>query len=57
MERFSLGGIIYVVIGIIMASNRGYLADLGVISNLLSAVLAIAAWPLMLFGIDLHLKF
>lgn len=55
MDRLSLGGIIYIVVGIIMAGNRGYLVDLGVISNLLSAALAVALWPLMLFGIDLRI--
>ena len=57
MNRFSIGSIIYVVIGIIMASNRGYLGALGSIPNLLSAILAIALWPLMLLGVDLRITF
>lgn len=55
MKRYSVGAIVYVVIGVIMASNRGYLGDLGSISNLLSAIIAIALWPLMLLGVNLHL--
>ena len=55
MNRLSLGGIIYIVIGVIMASNRGYLGDLGSISHLLSALLAIVLWPLILLGVNLHL--
>jgi len=55
MGRFSIGGIIYIVIGVIMASNRSYLGDLGSISHLLSALLAIILWPLFLLGINLHL--
>jgi hypothetical protein len=55
MGRFSIGGIIYIVIGVIMASNRGYLSDLGSISHLLSALLAIVLWPLILLGVNLHL--
>lgn len=57
MRNISIGGVIYIIIGVIMASNRGYLLDLASIPNLLSALLAIALWPLMLLGINLHLAF
>ena len=57
MNRISLGGIIYIIIGVIMASNRGYLAGLGSIPHILSAILAIALWPLLLLGINLQLTF
>ena len=57
MNRFSLISIIYIVIGIIMASNRGYLVDLGSISNLLSALLAIVLWPLIFLGVSLRITF
>ncbi len=57
MERFSIGGVIYIVIGVIIASNQGYLGALGSIANLLSAVLAVVLWPLLLLGINLHLVF
>ncbi len=57
MRRNSSISIIYVVIGVIVASNRGYFSDLGLIANLFSAVLAIALWPLLLFGVNLHLAF
>ena len=57
MNRFSLGGIIYVIIGVIMASNRGYLSGLGSIPHILSAILAITLWPLLLLGVNLHLAF
>lgn len=55
MRRYSIGVIIYIIIGVITASNRGYLSQLGSISNLLSALLAIVLWPLMLLGVNLHL--
>jgi len=54
---YSLGSIIYVIIGMVLASNRGYLTDLGAIDNILSALLAIILWPLLLFGVDLRLDF
>lgn len=55
MGRISLGGIIYIVIGVVMASNRGYLVNLVSISHLLSALVAIILWPLLLLGVNLHL--
>lgn len=57
MNRVSLGGVVYIFIGVIIASNRGYLNGLGSIPHLLSAVLAVALWPLVLLGINLELAF
>ena len=57
MERFSLGSVIYIVIGVIIASNQGYLGDFGSIPNLISALLAVVLWPLVLLGVNLHLVF
>ncbi len=57
MERFSIGSVIYIVIGVVIASNQGYLSDLGTIPHLLSALLAVVLWPLLLLGINLHLVF
>ena len=57
MGRFSVGGVIYIIVGIIVASNQGYLASLGSISTILSALLAVLLWPLLLVGINLHLVF
>jgi ABC-type anion transport system duplicated permease subunit len=57
MQRFSLGSVIYIVVGVIIASNQGYLGDLGTIAHILSAFLAIALWPLVLLGVNLHLVF
>ena len=49
--------IIYIIIGAIMASNRGYLVGLGQLDNILSALLAIFLWPLLLLGVNLHIAF
>lgn len=57
MKRFSIGGIIYTIIGVVIASNHAYLSDLGSIARLLSAALAIVLWPLVLLGVNLHLVF
>jgi hypothetical protein len=57
MQRISIGGIIYLIIGFVVASNHGYLTDLTTLSHLLSALLAIILWPVLLFGANLHLVF
>ncbi|MEO8863113.1 MAG: hypothetical protein ABI354_02210 [Candidatus Saccharimonadales bacterium] len=55
MRRFSLGTIIYLIIGLVVASNRGYLGGLSTFPHILSALLAIVLWPLALLGIGFHL--
>ncbi len=54
MKRYSWGGIIYIIIGIFMASTHGYLSSLNSVSNILSALLAVLLWPLLLIGVSLH---
>jgi hypothetical protein len=50
----SVMGVIYVLIGIYMAATRGYLVFTS-LSDILSALLAVVAWPLLLFGVNLHI--
>ena len=48
--------IVYVVIGVIVASQHSYYANLGSLSQVLSAVVSTALWPLILLGANLHLS-
>jgi hypothetical protein len=49
----SLGGLLYIIIGAVVALSNGYgITDL---SSLLSFLLAMFLWPLVLLGINLHL--
>jgi hypothetical protein len=48
-------GIVYLVIGIVVAASHHYFAHLGNIKGIAAAVLAILLWPLVLFGVNLHL--
>lgn len=57
MGRNSIGSIIYIIVGVVIASNRGYLGNLGSIPDVLSAILAVVLWPLVLLGVNLHLVF
>lgn len=56
MGGVSAGGVIYLIIGVVIASSNGYFADLATISHLISAVLAVALWPLILFGANLQIS-
>jgi hypothetical protein len=51
-----LASTVYVVIGVLVASQQSYYAHLGSLSQVLSAVVATALWPLLLLGADLHLS-
>lgn len=45
----------YVLVGLVVASNRGYLAGLDSLANILNALLAIALWPLLLLGLRISI--
>lgn len=51
MGRFSLGSVIWIVIGLLVAADRGYLDHLDTLSGILSTLLAILVWPLLLLGV------
>jgi len=49
----SLGGLVYLIIGLVVALSTGYgITSLG---QLLNFLLALFLWPLVLLGVDLHL--
>ena len=47
----SLGAVIWVVVGLIVAANRGFLDHLDTVEGILSAGLAVLVWPLVLLGV------
>ncbi len=53
-RRYSLIFIIYVIIGLIVAWDRGYIT-VALLKAALSALLAIFLWWLVLLGVSLHL--
>lgn len=55
-RRSSLVVIIWLVIGLIVAANNGYLGAIKSLGSLLSAILAIVLWPLVLLGVSLTIK-
>ncbi len=54
--RFSLLFVVWVVIGAVVAARHHYFAHLGTIREIVSAFLAVLLWPLVLIGVDLHLR-
>jgi len=45
----------YLVVGVIVASTNHYFTHLSDIKGIASAILAVLLWPLVLFGVNLHL--
>jgi hypothetical protein len=54
-RRFSLLGLIYVLVGIYIAFAYDYIG-ISLVKLVLSALLAIFLWPLVLLGVDLHIN-
>ena len=49
-------GLVYLIVGLVVASQKKYLSDVDTVREIVSAVLAIVLWPLLLLGIDLRIR-
>jgi hypothetical protein len=54
--RSGIGSLIYLLLGLVVASAHHYFTHADKLKPLLSAVLAVALWPLLFLGISLHVK-
>ena len=54
-RRFSLIGLIYVLVGLYIAFAHDYIG-IRLVKLVLSALLAIFLWPLVLVGVDLRIR-
>ena len=54
--RIGLLGVIYLVVGVIVAESHHYFENIHGLKGVVSAVLAIVLWPLILLGINLHIR-
>jgi FtsH-binding integral membrane protein len=52
----SIVGVVYLLVGLVVASTHAFFTDLNALMPIVSAVLAVLLWPLILLGVDLHLK-
>jgi hypothetical protein len=54
MRRIPLLLVVYLVIGVVVAYSEDYLENVDRTKRLISALLAIALWPLVLVGFDVQ---
>jgi len=54
--RIGLLGLVYLVIGVAVAASHHYFTNVNGLRGVGSAVLAVVLWPLILLGINLHIK-
>ena len=54
--RSGIVSLVYVIVGVVVASSHHYFAHATTPKPLLSALLAVVLWPLLLVGINLHIK-
>jgi hypothetical protein len=53
--RSGIGSVIYLIVGVIIASSHHYFTHASTLKPIASAVLAVVLWPLLLLGINLHI--
>jgi hypothetical protein len=53
--RSSLSSIVWLVVGVLLASAHHYFAHVDTLKLVASALLAIVLWPLLLLGVNLHI--
>jgi hypothetical protein len=54
--RINFLGLVYLVIGIVVATTHDYPKNFDTVKRVISAILAILLWPLVLLGVDLHIN-
>jgi hypothetical protein len=53
-RRYGLLSVIYLIVGLFVASNENYLDNVNTVREVFSAILAVLLWPLVLIGVDFH---
>jgi len=54
--RINVVALVYLVIGVLVGVARDYFENLDNIKRIISALLAVLLWPLVLLGIELHIR-
>lgn len=52
----TIGGALYLILGVIVAASENYFDHLSSLGRLLSAILAVMLWPLLLLGLDIRIS-
>jgi len=56
MRAGGLLPIIYLVVGALVAGSKNYFDNLDTLEQVLSALLAVALWPLLFVGVDFRVN-
>ena len=48
--------LVYIGVGVAVAASNDYFRNVNTVREVFAAVLAVVLWPLVLLGIDLHVK-
>jgi hypothetical protein len=54
--RVNFLGLIYLIIGVVIAATHDYFKNFDTVKRVISAILAVLLWPLVLLGVDLHIN-
>ena len=49
-------GVLYVIVGVVVAAINDYFDHLGTVRRILEAVIAVLIWPLILAGVDVNIR-
>lgn len=52
----SLLAVVWLIVGVAVAASHHYFAHLSTVRQIVSAILAVLLWPLILLGINLHIR-
>lgn len=52
----SIFGIVYLVIGVLVAASKDYLGSIDGVGDIINLLLAILLWPLLLLGVKFNLR-
>ena len=55
--KIGIGALLYLAIGVILAALYDYFDELSALDSVLSALVAIALWPLLLLGVNFDINF
>jgi hypothetical protein len=54
--RSGLISVVYFVVGVVVAASHHYFTHVSALKPVLSVLLAVVLWPLLLLGVNLHIK-
>lgn len=54
--RINAIALVYLIIGVLVAVAQDYFDNLENVKRIISALLAVLLWPLVLLGVDLHIR-